>query len=223
MDQSPPPPLHEPPFRGPWPVWTLVGLILGGYALQSWSMGVDTAARTFGMIPAQLAAGRWTPLFTDLFIHGGWAHAGMNAAGCLAFGAPVARFLGLGARGALGFFLLYILCGVLSNLGYAALHWRDLMPLAGASGAVSGLFGASSRLIEHRPGLSPYASRTVVASGAAWIVINVALGLLHFAPGMGDDVQVAWEAHLAGYAAGLILITPFAALFREPPPPPLQY
>ena len=203
---------REPPFRGPWPVWTIAGLILASYAVQSFFLDVNTAARVYGLTPAELARGRWTPLFTALFIHGSWAHAGMNALGALAFGAPTARILGLGVRGGVAFFLLYLTCGVLSSLGYAAFHWHDLMPLAGASGAVSGLLGASTRLIEHRPGLSPLASRTVVASTAAWIAITMVMGLMHYAPGIGD-VQVAWEAHIAGYFAGLLLIQPWVAIF----------
>lgn len=206
----------EPPFRGPWPVWTIVVLILGSYALQSRLMSIDAAARIYGLVPANLAHGDWAPLLTDLFIHGGWAHAGMNAVGALAFGAPAARSLGLGVRGGFAFFLLYLACGVLSNLGYAALHWHDLSPLAGASGAVSGLLGASTRLIEQRPRLSPLASRTVVASTAGWIVANVLMGLAGFAPGMGD-VRVAWEAHIVGYFAGLLLIGPWLAILGPRP------
>ena len=212
MDQQ-----REPPFRGPWPVWTLAGVILLSYAIQSFTLDVATAARDYGMTPSQLGAGRWGTVFTALFIHGSWAHAGMNAIGAVAFGAPVARYLGLSARGVIGFFLLYILCGLVANLGYAAVHLHDAMPLAGASGAVSGLFGAASRLIEHRPGLSPVSTRTVIASAAAWVVINAVLGLMHYAPGIGD-VQVAWEAHIAGYFAGVVLIAPFASLFRQEPP-----
>jgi len=209
---------REPPLRGPWPVWTLAGVILLSYAIQNFTLDIASAAETYGMTPSQLGGGRWGTVFTALFIHGSWAHAGMNAVGALAFGTPVARYLGLSARGVIGFLLLYIVCGVVANLGYAALHLHDVMPLAGASGAVSGLFGAASRLIEHRPGLSPVSTRTVIASAAAWVVINAVLGLMHYAPGIGD-VQVAWEAHIAGYFAGLVLIAPFASLFRQEPPP----
>ena len=66
--------------------------------------------------------------------------------------------------------------------------------------------------------MAPLATRTVVASTAAWIVINGAMGALHYAPGMGE-VSVAWEAHIIGYFAGLLLIGPFAAVFGQPPLP----
>lgn len=208
---------REPLFRGPWTVWTITLVILASYAAQSLTLGMDDAVRLYAFAPVQLDQGRFAPLITALFIHGGWAHAGMNAVGALAFGAPAARYLGLGARGAAGFFLFYIACGVLSCLGYAAAHLHDATPLAGASGAVSGLLGASTRLIERRNALSPLATRTVVASTAAWIVINAVMGALHYAPGIGE-VHIAWEAHIAGYFAGLILIGPFARMFRQAPP-----
>jgi membrane associated rhomboid family serine protease len=206
---------REPPFRGPWPVWTVAGLILLSYAVQDRLFDLAVAASRYGMSGLGLRQGRWSTLVSALFIHGSWGHAAMNAIGALAFGAPVARLLGLGLRGAAGFFLFYLACGVLGNLGYAAVHPNDAMPLVGASGAVSGLFGGASRLIEHRPRLSPFASRTVVASAAAWIVVNVILGLMHYAPGIGD-VQVGWEAHIAGYLSGVLLIAPFLRLFAPP-------
>ena len=209
MDQQ-----REPPFRGPWPVWAIAGLILAAYGLQDRLLDLGVAATRYGMSAQGLMDGRWGTAVSALFIHGSWGHAAMNAIGALAFGAPVARLLGLSLRGSLGFFVFYLSCGVLANLGYAAVHPHDAMPLVGASGAVSGLFGGASRLMEQRGRLSPFSSRSVVASAAAWVSINVVLGLMHYAPGIGD-VQVAWEAHVAGYFAGLLLIAPFAALFAE--------
>jgi membrane associated rhomboid family serine protease len=191
-------------------------LILLSYGVQSQTLNLSAAAVRYGVSAVGLREGHWTTLVSALFIHGGWAHAGMNALGALAFGTPVARALGVGARGAIGFLLFFLVCGVVANLGYAAVHPGDALPLVGASGAVSGLFGGASRLIELRPGLSPFASRTVVASLAAWIVVNVLLGLMHYAPGIGDAL-VGWEAHIAGYLTGLLLIGPFIWLFGPPP------
>ncbi|MGZ3401161.1 MAG: rhomboid family intramembrane serine protease [Caulobacteraceae bacterium] len=206
---------REPVFQGPWPVWTVAGLILASYAVQSLLFS-DRAVLAWALVPADLFRGRWTPLVTALFVHGGWVHAGMNAVGALAFGAPAARYLGLGPKGALGFFLLFPACGVLASLGYALIHLHDVQPMAGASGAVAGLLGASTRFLERRGRLSPLATRSVVASTAAWIVINVMMGTLHYAPGIGA-VSIAWEAHIIGFFAGLLLIGPFAALFGQPP------
>jgi membrane associated rhomboid family serine protease len=209
-------PQREPPFKGPWPVWTIAAVILGSYGLQSLLLS-DDQVLMFALVPAELARGDWPPLITALFIHGNWAHAGSNAVGALAFGAPAARYLGLGAKGAFGFFLLFLVCGVLSSAGYALLHLHDMAPMAGASGAVSGLLGASMRLVERRTRPSPLATRSVVASTAAWVVVNGVMGALHYDPLVGE-VHLAWEAHIIGYFAGLLLIGPFGALFGQPPP-----
>jgi membrane associated rhomboid family serine protease len=209
-------PQREPIFRGPWPVWTIAGLILASYAVQSQLLS-DAQVLLFAMVPAEVTRGFWPPLLTALFIHGNWAHAASNAVGAVAFGAPAARYLGLGPKGASGYFLLFLVCGVVASLGYALLHPHSVTPVAGASGAVSGLLGASMRLADRGRRLSPLATRSVIASTAAWVVVNGVMGVLHFDPVLGE-VRLAWEAHIIGYFAGLLLIAPFGALFGEPPP-----
>ncbi len=49
---------------------------------------------------------------------------------------------------------------------------------------------------------------------AAWVVVNLLIAVVGFAPGAGG-MPVAWEAHLFGYAAGLVLVTPFGWLSRR--------
>src|SRR4051812_692328 len=127
MDGSLPPhpfdqrPVREPMFNAPWPVTVVVVAIVGAYALQVlW--GADAAVDRFGLHPALLWRGDFGALIAMLFLHGGWPHAIMNALAALAFGAPVARFLGTGPRGGAAFFAFYVLCGVLSGVGYAAMH-----------------------------------------------------------------------------------------------------
>ena len=85
--------------------------------------------------------------------------------------------------------------------------------MVGASGAASGLMGAAARLIggQGRPGRM--LSQAVTGMGGAWILINVIMALTGGAliPGAGD-AGVAWEAHLAGFLAGVLLIGPFGWL-----------
>ncbi len=205
---------HQPFLNAPWPVLALVGAMLAAYALQSLSGRSDAAIDAFGFSPASLTQGRWSGLVTALFLHGGWAHVGLNALAALAFGVPVARLFGKDVRGVLAFFAFYLACGAISSLGYAGLHWGAPSVLVGASGAVSGLMGAASRLIERRPGLAPLASPTVVGMAAAWIVVNGLIALSGFSVGAGG-VPVAWEAHLVGYAAGLLTVWPIARALRR--------
>jgi membrane associated rhomboid family serine protease len=113
------------------------------------------------------------------------------------------------------FLVFYLVCGVLASLGYAAVHWGREVVLVGASGAISGLMGASSRLLDRGPTLAPFTSRTVVGMALAWGGVNVLMAFGWIDVGAG--APIAWEAHLFGYAAGLLLLAPFDRLGGNPP------
>src|SRR5436190_2130475 len=156
---------REPLFNAPWPSLLAVAVIVGSYAWQSAAMSEDAAVMAMGFAPADLALGRWGRLFSMMFVHAGWTHAIMNALGALAFGPPVARLFGSQLKGAAVFVLFYLTCGVLANLGYSAVRLGAVDPVVGASGAVSGLMGAATRLFDRDRGLSPLFSRPVLSLG----------------------------------------------------------
>jgi len=201
----------EPMFNAPWPAVALACVIIFGYAVQT-LFPQDVLLRALAFSPAGLTNGQWPTLITALFLHGGWPHALMNGAFGLAFATPVARFFGDRLGGLLGLLGFYLACGVLSNLGYAALHIGDPQLLVGASGAVSGLMGAAARLISGEGRLGRIVSPTVLAMGGSWLAVNVLIALFGgMMPGAGG-AHVAWEAHLAGFLAGVLVITPIAWL-----------
>lgn len=216
----------EPPIRLPWPVLALLLAILLCRAAQSLAGDPDWIYAAFGLTPAAFFSGRWAGVVTSLFVHGGWAHVLLNALGLAAFGPPVARLFGAGAFGRMTFFGFYLLCGAVAAAGFCLVRIGQAGVLIGASGAIAGLMGAASRLLavpgegranaqpnpwDRRARLAPFSSRTVLAMAAAWVAIN---GLLAFgAIDIGSGGQpIAWEAHLAGYAAGLLLVGPVARL-----------
>jgi membrane associated rhomboid family serine protease len=123
----------------------------------------------------------------------------------------VARLFGVGVTGAAAFFVFFLVCGVLAGLAFVQLKAGATLVLIGASGGVSGLMGAASRVIERRQGLAPFTSRSVVGMAVVWLLVNVLVAVLGFAPGAGTT-PIAWEAHIAGYAAGLLLVGPAARL-----------
>jgi membrane associated rhomboid family serine protease len=215
------PPAREPIFNAPWPATVVVLAIIGAYVVQVIWGGGEAAALRWGFAPADLARGRWGELIAMMFIHGGWPHAIMNALGALAFGPPVARWLGVRLRGALAFFAFYLVCGVISGLGYAALHPSQMEPVIGASGAVSGLMGAASRLFGRQEGLNPLTSSPVVSLAAGWVLVNAIMAV--FGAGvLAGGARIAWEAHIAGFVAGVLLIGPWRRLGEPeaPEPPP---
>ena len=175
----------EPLFKGPWTVGALALLLVVCYAIQSWVLGKPNGVDGLWFSPQDLAHGRYFTLVTALFLHGGWPHVLFNSGFALAFGAPVAWRFGLKPIGVLGFFVFYIVCGVLANLGFALVDHSPNAAVLGASGAVSGLMGGASRLMGLLVGLF---GSGLLAGGA----------------------PVAWQAHLFGYLAGLLLIGPAA-------------
>jgi membrane associated rhomboid family serine protease len=222
-------PPKEPLSRAPWPPLLVAGVLIALYAWQSYNgqaaLCTEGLARAdcirYGFAPNQLDAGEFTGLVTALFMHGSWAHVLFNSVFAIAFGAPIAKLFGLNWKGVLAFFVFFLICGVVGNLGFAVINAHSPTPVLGASGAVAGFMGAASRLLDRRTAdggfaaLAPFTSRTVVAMAAAWVTINVVVGVLGVDIGFGAAGQpVAWEAHLFGYAAGLLLIAPAVWMLR---------
>ncbi len=178
-----------------------------------YAMPLDMAAQ----LPGGLAAWAGGP-FTHMFLHAGWQHLLINSLWLLAFGAPVARRLG-----AVRFVLLSLLCAAAGALFFLPFHWADETLLVGASGAISGLMGASIRLIfagnaSLAAGLRRDLSRIrpltirqslLLARPRAfiliWMGINLIFGLLGIGAG-GQTQTIAWEAHTGGFLAGLLLL-----------------
>lgn len=205
------PPPREPMFNAPWPAVTITAAIVGCYALQG---RLADGGVSLALIPYKVTAGDSAGLLTSLFLHGGWAHALMNAAFALAFGAPVARLFGGDGKGVAAFFIFYLLCGALAGLTYVAFHLQGGEAVMGASGAVSGLMGGGIRLLnEERRLSSPFSAQAMTMAGA-YVIVNLLMVTTGLTPG-ANGAGIAWEAHLGGFAAGLLLIGPFYRLLRR--------
>ncbi|MEK7430795.1 MAG: rhomboid family intramembrane serine protease [Pseudomonadota bacterium] len=203
---------REPIFNAPWPAVVATLVIVVGYFFQTF-LPQDWLLKNYAFSSAALDAGRWPTLFTAIFLHGSWAHALMNAGAALAFGTPVARYFGASLKGALVFLVFYLLCGGLASLGYGLSNPGGTALMVGASGAVAGLVGAAARLMAGQGEPGKYLSPPVISMTVGWIVVNLLLALVGFAPGLGN-AGVAWEAHIFGYLAGLVLIDLFGWVAR---------
>jgi membrane associated rhomboid family serine protease len=80
----------------------------------------------------------------------------------------------------------------------------------GASGAISGVFGAVLMLLRQSGRLS-----SLLPVAGVWIALNVFFGLFGGTPGAGGE-PVAWVAHIAGFVYGLAAVRFF--LPRPSPP-----
>lgn len=162
-----------------------------------------------GWVTAWLWFPAWTKMVTHAFLHADLTHLLLNSLWLLVFGTVVAR-----RTGTWRFLLLFLVTAIAGGAAHVATHWGSMMPVIGASGAVSGLMGASFRFVlrgwNAPPGspLLPLFSQTVLLAALAWSLVNFVLGTLGYTPD-GLGVLVAWEAHMGGFLAGLILFPLF--------------
>lgn len=203
---------REPVISAPWPALVLCALILVAYFLQSRTPEPARFTVDHALRPVLVEQGEWAGLFTSMFLHGGWSHALANAAFALPFGAAVSRLLGRSVVGALSFFVFYLLCGLIGGLVHVAFNLGDPTPVVGASGAVSGLMGAGARLLGRQGRLGPLFGPFVLALTGTYVALNLVIGAIGL-PFGETGAAVAWQAHLGGYFAGLLLIGPWTRLF----------
>jgi membrane associated rhomboid family serine protease len=158
----------------------------------------------------------WT-LVTYAFLHASWEHVIFNCLWLLAFGAPVIRRFGTARF--VGFFAATAAAAALFHMAFNML---DVSVLVGASGAVSGLTAAAIRFaigshgsVERQITL-PAAPLTVALRDkrvlmfiGVWFAINLIGGLGVPFGGGGESLRIAWEAHIGGFLAGLILFRLF--------------
>jgi len=230
LDEALEPRRHEPIFNLPPVVLAVIGICAAVYLLQQYVLN-ETQQMTLlydGAFIPVLYTGRYgfdwflfTRPFTYAFMHGGVAHIAINMIWLAAFGSPLANRLG-----ALRFAVFYAITGLASVALFWALHPYGEMPLVGASGAISGMMGAAARYgfrVDRSSGTAAFAgdplpiadvlrSRGVMTFLGVWMIINLATGLLGFAPGI--DGQIAWEAHIGGFVAGF-----FGLRFFDRPSP----
>lgn len=186
-------------------------------------------------IPARLAAGgsefyggqeaAITQFLTHMFLHGDATHLLVNSAWLLAFGTSVAR-----RTGPVRFVAFFLLCGIGGALFYLACNAGLRSPMIGASGAISGLMGASFRFLfgplreldgeaiageaMQPPLLSlgdTLRERRILAVIVGWTLLNVLFAW--GAAGMLDGINIAWEAHVGGFYMGLLT---FGYFDRQP-------
>ncbi|MEM7496771.1 MAG: rhomboid family intramembrane serine protease [Pseudomonadota bacterium] len=148
----------------------------------------EQAMRGDGVQPKLL----WS-LVTHALLHGGWLHLALNAAAFLGLGHGISRDAGFGAT--LAIFVVTAAAGALA-FGLMA---DSYVPLVGASGAVFGLLGVLT-CWQERWLASHGASRDAIwARVAGVIAINMLMAV-----GLGGW-QIAWQAHLGGFAAGWLM------------------
>jgi membrane associated rhomboid family serine protease len=151
---------------------------------------------------------RLLPLFTSMFLHGGWLHIIGNMLYLWIFGDNVEDRLGHGR-----FILFYLLCGLAAALTQIYLNPTSKVPMVGASGAVAGVLGAylllfpASRVLA----LIPIAFFLQVVEIPAfvfllfWFLMQFLSGAVAITAAPYTTGGVAWWAHVGGFVSGMAL------------------
>ena len=187
----------------------------------------------YGAIPAVVFAyteipvefGAVSPYFsliTSMFLHGGWMHLIGNMLYLWIFGNNIEDVMGHGR-----FFIFYALCGIVAALSHAATDPLSVIPMVGASGAISGVLGAYLLLYPRARVLVliplGFISQMIYVPAAIvlglWFVIQVVSGGMSLGSEGGG---VAFFAHIGGFVTGIVLIGFFKhshVRFFNPPHP----
>lgn len=188
----------------------------------------DTVQLAAGLIPGGWAADIWT-FVTYALIHGDVSHLGLNAVWLLAFGSAVARRFG-----PMRFLLFFAITAAAGAATHLLTHTGEFAPMVGASAAISGCMAAAIRFVFQAGGplglirgqsegsyVRPAAplsvtlrdGRVLVFLGV-WFGLNLLFGIGSISLGDGEQT-IAWEAHIGGFLAGLLLFPAFDPVARH--------
>lgn len=145
-------------------------------------------------------------VFTSMFLHGGWMHLLGNMWFLWLFGNNVEDAMSRGR-----FVVFYLLCGIAAAAAQVVSSPASIVPMVGASGAISGVMGAYLLLY---PRVRIY---MVVPLGfipltfrlPAWTMLLYWFGMQMLSGLLDLEQGVAIWAHVGGFVAGMLLIKAF--------------
>ncbi len=155
-------------------------------------------------------------LLTALFMHGGLAHLLGNMLFLAIFGDNVED-----AMGHSRYLVFYFLCGLLASITHvfstAFFGQSLLIPVLGASGAISGVMGAYIFLFPrkrvHMWMLLFVISVPAFLAVGVWFLFQLSNGLGVL--GGQEAGGIAYAAHIGGFVFGLLMVSSFARKHRD--------
>ncbi|MCC6765577.1 MAG: rhomboid family intramembrane serine protease [Deltaproteobacteria bacterium] len=147
-------------------------------------------------------------ILSSMFLHGSWMHLLGNMWFLWLFGNNIEDSMNRGA-----FLAFYLTCGLTAALAQAVTNPTSVVPMVGASGAISGVMGAYLVLFP-RVRVFCIVPLGIILTRMAlpawvmllyWAFLQLASGLM---TGAHDGGGVAFWAHIGGFVAGVVLVKP---------------
>lgn len=196
--------------RGHPPLFTYVFIAINvAIFFYEVSLGPAQAefVNTYGNIPYELIRGQdLYTLITSLFLHGGWMHLIGNMLFLWVFADNIEATIG-----SFKFVLFYIAGGVIACFGQAVLDFNSQIPCVGASGSISACLGAYIVMFPKSQikllVLIFFRSFQVGAIYflGIWIIQQLISGYGSLAAQTTEQGGVAYWAHIAGFAFGVLM------------------
>lgn len=200
-DAPPPPPKppSEPMLNLPQTV-KILALVMIGIHVSALLLSAEmkfaiyyhlafVPGRYTGEIPFDLWA-LVAPL-THMFLHVGWMHLFVNTGMTVVFGTMLERLMGVKHL-----MMIFIAAGLFGAFTHMVFYPFSPAPLIGASGGLSGLFGAVIIIMGNQPGASRKSMYLLIG---IWVLISLVFGGI----GFGNVDNVAWTAHIGGLFGGI--------------------
>jgi membrane associated rhomboid family serine protease len=149
-------------------------------------------------------------LFTSMFMHGSWLHLLGNMWFLWIFGNNVED-----SMGRVRFIVFYLVCGLAAAFAQIVANPASVIPMVGASGAISGVMGAYLVLYPKVRvfAIVPLGFFLTSMALPAWVMLGYWF-LIQFVSGLvsmgGEMGGVAFWAHIGGFVAGVALVKLFA-------------
>lgn len=178
-----------------------VGIIASCFLLQ-----ILGGANVFGALAFRAETlPTWTgvaTIFTHGFVHGDWFHLLTNMYFLYILGDNVEDVLG-----PFRFLILYALSGLAATLTFLVFHLDNTLPLVGASGAIAGIMAAYLLLFSHARLTFMLIVFQFKVPATAWLAIWFLLQIIQaFLDVREGGSNIAWWAHIGGFALGFVLI-----------------
>lgn len=196
----------------PFVTWALIAINIVVYAYQAFLSERDhfQFLMDWAVVPDRITSGeQFHTLITSAFMHGSWFHLGSNMLFLWIFGDNVEDVLGH-----LKYLLFYLVTAVAAGVAQILVDTGSMVPMVGASGAVSGLLAAYIVLfpngrIRTLLTLGVFITVTMLPAWMMigyWFLLQIISGVLSL--GDASTGGVAFFAHIGGFIAGFVLVRP---------------